>query len=394
MLVTNVKLENFSCGCVSFIGNRFEIEIPANSTGDDAVLTNIPSEVLAANLAALSAKAPFVAVTILDEEENGIPWPPIPDYAAYTKNNLSGTAAPGVTNDATEGYSKGSKWILVTSTPMEIYECVDATAGAATWLNTSLTLEELKSGAIRVIEVSTAENDILFGSPSPFGTWVKKTLSQAKTILGLGGSVPTPTAENDVIMAAGSPLDWAKKSIAELKTALGIAGNVPAGSAENDFIVAGASPFAWVKKTLAEIKALLHTAPGAIGETTPSTGRFTTLTATSLIGDGSGITGLVAATVFDCENIIEDLSWIPPIAFTWDPGSLADGAGETSAAIVVPGAVLGATAVQCIAPYDLQGITLNAYVNAADSCKARLQNETTGTIDLASGTWLIQARRV
>ena len=114
------------------------------------------------------------------------------------------------------------------------------------------------------------------------------------------------------------------------------------------------------------------------------------------IRDEYGISGPVmhALDQRDCENIIEDLSYYPPVTFTWDPGSLADGVGETSAAISVPGVSLGGAAVQCIAPYDLQGVTLNAYVNAADSCQARLQNETTGTIDLASGTWIMQARRI
>jgi hypothetical protein len=39
------------------------------------------------------------------------------------------------------------------------------------------------------------------------------------------------------------------------------------------------------------------------------------------------------------------------------------------------------------APYDLQGITCNGYVSAANAVKIRIQNETGGTIDLASGTW-------
>jgi len=95
-----------------------------------------------------------------------------------------------------------------------------------------------------------------------------------------------------------------------------------------------------------------------------------------------------------CPNVVDDLSYLPPVTFVWDPGSLADGVGETSAAIAVVGAGLGATAVQCIAPYDLQGITLNAYVSASNACKARLQNETGGTIDLASGTWTMQCRRI
>lgn len=71
---------------------------------------------------------------------------------------------------------------------------------------------------------------------------------------------------------------------------------------------------------------------------------------------------------------------------TWNPGSLGDGVGETSSALTITGAALG-DSVAFSAPYDLQGITANAYVDSANSVKIRLQNETTGTIDLASGTW-------
>lgn len=71
---------------------------------------------------------------------------------------------------------------------------------------------------------------------------------------------------------------------------------------------------------------------------------------------------------------------------TWNPGSLVDGAGETSSAITVSGAVLG-DFVLVSAPYDLQGITCNGYVSAANAVTIRLQNESGGTLDLASGTW-------
>lgn len=73
---------------------------------------------------------------------------------------------------------------------------------------------------------------------------------------------------------------------------------------------------------------------------------------------------------------------------TWNPGNLADGAGETSAAITVTDAKLG-DFVWFSAPYDLQGITANGYVSAANTVKIRLQNETTGAIDLASGVWKV-----
>ena len=147
MLVTNIKLENFSCGSVCFIGNRFTIELPANSTGDSAVFSNIPSDVLDETLATMAVKAPYVAVTIIDEEDNRIPWPPIPRYMPYRKDNYAGSVAPGVNDDETQGYSVGSVWAVVSSPP-EFYRCADGSAGAAVWLNTTLEIGELGTAAL------------------------------------------------------------------------------------------------------------------------------------------------------------------------------------------------------------------------------------------------------
>ncbi|UIJ43802.1 right-handed parallel beta-helix repeat-containing protein [Sphingomonas cannabina] len=77
---------------------------------------------------------------------------------------------------------------------------------------------------------------------------------------------------------------------------------------------------------------------------------------------------------------------------TWDPGSLADGAGETSAAITVTGAAIG-DFVMAAAPYDLQGITCSAYVSAANTVRIRLQNETGAVVDLASGLWRVRVMK-
>lgn len=76
-------------------------------------------------------------------------------------------------------------------------------------------------------------------------------------------------------------------------------------------------------------------------------------------------------------------------SITWNPASLVDGAGETSPDIAVTGAALG-DFVLVSAPYDLQGITCNGYVKATNTVVIRIQNETTGTIDLASGTWKVK----
>lgn len=68
----------------------------------------------------------------------------------------------------------------------------------------------------------------------------------------------------------------------------------------------------------------------------------------------------------------------------YDPANLADGAGATTT-VAVTGAVLGDFA-QASFSLDLQGITLTAYVSAADTVSVRFQNESGGVLDLASGT--------
>ena len=67
----------------------------------------------------------------------------------------------------------------------------------------------------------------------------------------------------------------------------------------------------------------------------------------------------------------------------YDPGSLADGAGETTT-VTVTGATLGDYA-RATFSLDLQGITLTAWVSAADTVSVRFQNESGGSLDLASG---------
>jgi hypothetical protein len=69
---------------------------------------------------------------------------------------------------------------------------------------------------------------------------------------------------------------------------------------------------------------------------------------------------------------------------TWNPGNLADGAGETTT-VTVTGAALGMSARASFS-LDLQGMQMTPYVSAANTVSVRLQNETGGAIDLGSGT--------
>jgi len=85
---------------------------------------------------------------------------------------------------------------------------------------------------------------------------------------------------------------------------------------------------------------------------------------------------------------VKDLQKIVYKEATVNPGSLADGVGETVQITGVTGANLG-DFVLVSAPYDLQDITVTGYVQATDVVEIRLQNEGAATVDLASGTWRI-----
>lgn len=68
----------------------------------------------------------------------------------------------------------------------------------------------------------------------------------------------------------------------------------------------------------------------------------------------------------------------------YDPGSLADGAGVTTT-VTVTGAALGDFALASFSE-ALAGITLTAWVSAANTVSVRLQNESGGIVDLAEST--------
>lgn len=81
----------------------------------------------------------------------------------------------------------------------------------------------------------------------------------------------------------------------------------------------------------------------------------------------------------------------PTGSTTYNPPSLADGAGATTT-VTCAGAALG-DYVSSSFSLDLQGITMTAWVSATDTVSVRFQNETGGTLDLASGTLNVQTRK-
>lgn len=76
---------------------------------------------------------------------------------------------------------------------------------------------------------------------------------------------------------------------------------------------------------------------------------------------------------------------------TYDPPSLADGAGATTT-VTVNGAALGDIAY---ASFSLatSGITITAWVSAVNTVSVRFQNESGGILDIGSGTLKAWAQR-
>lgn len=73
---------------------------------------------------------------------------------------------------------------------------------------------------------------------------------------------------------------------------------------------------------------------------------------------------------------------------TWDPGSIADGDGETKS-VTVTGAALG-DFVLVSSEIDIQDLQLTAYVQATNTVELRLDNNTGGAIDLGSTTYHVR----
>jgi hypothetical protein len=74
---------------------------------------------------------------------------------------------------------------------------------------------------------------------------------------------------------------------------------------------------------------------------------------------------------------------------TYDPPSLTNGSGDTTT-VTCTGAVIGMFASASFG-VALQGITVTAWVSATDTVSVRFQNQTGGTIDLASSTLTVKA---
>lgn len=76
-------------------------------------------------------------------------------------------------------------------------------------------------------------------------------------------------------------------------------------------------------------------------------------------------------------------TWL--VRATLDADSLVDGAGDTDT-VTVPGVALGDMVLSASLAVDVAGLIVTAYVSAANTVSIRFQNETGGSVNLASST--------
>ena len=97
-----------------------------------------------------------------------------------------------------------------------------------------------------------------------------------------------------------------------------------------------------------------------------------------------GLLAVIAVVSPPWKSASAEIARTPVFSKVYDPASLIDAAGANTT-VTVPGAALGDG---CVASFslDVAGITVNCYVSAASTATVRFQNESTGTLDLASGT--------
>lgn len=189
-------------------------------------------------------------------------------FAAYIKNNIAGSGAPTVNNDSSQGYSVGSKWFDVTTSPKNCFICLGASVGAATWLDATLELSDLGSMAVQnanAVNVSggaiTGITDLIVADG---GTGLS-TLTDHSILLGSGTDAITPLA----VLGAGEVL-------------YGVAANDPVALAANatatkKFLTETSSAPGWNEIVSGDLTTALTTPP-AIGGSTPAAGSFTGVT--------------------------------------------------------------------------------------------------------------------
>ena len=166
------------------------------------------------------------------------------NYVENLKVKLDGTAAPGVSNDNTEGYAVGSRWIDITND--KEYVALDVSTGAAVWTETT----GAGGGATAFTGLTDTPANYTGSSLKHVRVNVGETALEFVT-LGGGGDMLKATydtdEDGDIDVAAGGTekSSWTLYAIPYLSGTTAF-GEIPIGTAECALTVnAGANGYDW-----------------------------------------------------------------------------------------------------------------------------------------------------
>jgi hypothetical protein len=109
-------------------------------------------------------------------------------------NNFTASSAPTANDDETEGYSQGSKWYG----GGEAYLCVDPTEGAAVWVKTTLTADELGDAAFK--DTGSTAGTVAAGDDSRLSDARTPTAHASTHVTGGADKIRDASAAQDGLM--------------------------------------------------------------------------------------------------------------------------------------------------------------------------------------------------
>lgn len=210
-------------------------------------------------------------------------------FSSGLLNNYSAVTDPGPTNDVNDGYSVGSIWMNQNLSPVEVWRCVDNSAGTAVWIKTSLTIDELAT-----VAVSGDSDDLTEGVTNLLLTAAERTK--------LTGIEAFATAD---------------QTGAEIKAAYEAEADTNAFTDAEKSKLAGVEAAATADQTASEIEALINTvttgitafAGGGQGSAVELTTRFNEVATVATLADSvklpTAAAGLVRTVVNNGANAMD-----------------------------------------------------------------------------------------